>query len=293
MRLALLPVLALVVLGCSARSPTPPSGTADAAVALDGPVLCIPGAQFACACAGSAAGVQVCGPDGRALGPCSCPTTDAGALPLDAPDVTPRSDVADVPAPDTGCSVGDEQPCVCPSWFGTQTCSAAGWGACVCPMDAATSDVVDAAQAPDAPDVADTGGGPEDVGTPDAVDPLSERRASLSIEVRLPSRTLTNPRASTCTLASNGTISFGAEFCPVGPGACEVFAGTLPASGPQLLTRIFLSGQGASDVRSITERGATYSAGSAIRVNVRVTGSPPLGGAGDVVVVTVLGCSRG
>lgn len=44
----------------------------------DGPILCIPGMQVACACPGGSTSVQVCADDGRYLLPCQCGSENDG-----------------------------------------------------------------------------------------------------------------------------------------------------------------------------------------------------------------------
>jgi hypothetical protein len=133
-----LTICALLALGCSVAPVGVLQPPGDAATGQDGPPLCLPGAQVACACVGGSTGAQVCALDGRSLGPCGCPGADAGtdAAIADAP--APR----DAPTTDTGCAPGDVEPCFCPGAIGERTCAADGWGACRCPA-------ADAGAAPD------------------------------------------------------------------------------------------------------------------------------------------------
>lgn len=93
-----LPVLALLALGCSVAPVGVLQPPPDATAAQDGPPVCVPGAQVACACVGGAMGAQVCAADGRALGPCTCPTVDASA----------STDAVDAVAPDA--AVAEDRP---------------------------------------------------------------------------------------------------------------------------------------------------------------------------------------
>ncbi len=75
-----------------------------------GPTQCTEGTTQACACAGAATGVQVCGSDG-AFGTCDCdPGPDAGALPDGGPTDAGPSCPDGVVQDGEGCDDGNDTP---------------------------------------------------------------------------------------------------------------------------------------------------------------------------------------
>jgi hypothetical protein len=68
------------LLACAGGDDQRVDPTLATSVGTDGtgdPQVCVPGAQSSCACPGGREGVQVCEPDGSALGECACESADA------------------------------------------------------------------------------------------------------------------------------------------------------------------------------------------------------------------------